>query len=77
MQSLTLNVSDQNYEDVLKFLKSYPKEEISIIDKCNVPDFVVQSVDEAKKRVHHAEQNGKYISHEVLCKEMDAFIESL
>jgi|GEM_PF-1770291 len=76
MHRLTLNISDSSYEDILSLLKSY-KEDIEIIEEGVTPDFIVKSLDEAKKRVYNAEKNGNYTAHEVFCEEIDQFTNSL
>jgi hypothetical protein len=76
MHRLTLNISDNSYEDILNFLKNY-KEDIEIIEEDATPDFIVKSLEEAKKRVYNAEKNVHYTAHDAFCKEIDQFTKSL
>jgi len=67
---IELQINESRVEFFLEYLNSLKD---GIIEKMEIkqkPNFMIDNVDEVKKRVELAEKNANYIEHEAFWKEM-------
>ena len=67
---IELQINESRVEFFLEYLNSLKD---GIIEKMEIkqkPNFMIDNVDEVKKRVELAERNANYIEHDVFWKEM-------
>ncbi len=78
MHTIKLNIPDTIYSEIISLLKKYPN--ASIVEESVKPDFIVSSMDEAKKRIETARssiQKGEYIEEKQFWEEIDEHITKL
>lgn len=75
MHTIKLNIPDTIYPEIMTLLKNYPN--ASIVEDSIKPDFMVSSMNEAKKRIGTARESikkGEYIEEKKFWEEMDGHI---
>lgn len=78
MHTIKLNIPDISYPEIMSLLKKYPN--AFIVEESVKYDFIVSSMDEAKKRIETARssiQKGEYIEEKQFWEEIDEYIVKL
>ena len=77
MHTMKLQVNESIYSQVLSFINQFQTNELNLVEDTKNEDYVVSSVEEVRRRVFKAEENGNYISADEFFSNMDKKIEAL
>ncbi len=77
MHTLKLQVNESIYFQVLSFINQFQSNEISVIEDKAQEDFIVSSIDDARRRVLNAESHGEYIPADKFWLDIDKKIEEM